>query len=126
MSNDANLDKLLKEAIGEHLVKDPGQDFTTQMIKVLAGKPVPVEPLISGKAIVLMLALLIGATLILAVGTSSTNEPPSAYISQIDLSALFNNIDFHFALESNVVLIVVCTCCLILLQLTLLKKIIMR
>jgi hypothetical protein len=125
MSNDANLDKLLKEAIGEHLVKDPGQDFTAQMVKVLAGKPVPVEPLISGKAIVLMLALLIGATLILAVGPSSTTMLPSAYIPKINLPTLFNNIDFHFALESNVVLIVVCTCFLILFQLTLLKKIIL-
>lgn len=125
MSTDTNLDKLLKQAIGEHLVKDPGQDFSAQMVKVLAGKPVPVEPLISGKAIALMLALLIGATLILAVGTSSTNELPSAYIPKIDIAALFNNIDFHFALESNVVLIVVCTCFLILLQLMLLKKLIL-
>jgi hypothetical protein len=125
MSTDANLDKLLKQAIGEHLVKDPGQDFTAQMVKILAAKPVKVEPLISRKAIALMLALLIGATLILALGTSSTNELPSAYIPKINIAALFNNIDFHFALESNVVLIVVCTCFLILFQLTLLKKIIL-
>lgn len=126
MSTDANLDKLLQETIRENLIKDPGQDFTAQMIKVLAGKPVPVEPLISGKAIVLMLALLIGATLILALGPSSTTVLPSDYMPKINIPTLLNNIDFHFALESNVVLIVVCTCFLILFQLTLLKKIILK
>ncbi|MEY3577289.1 MAG: hypothetical protein RL394_872, partial [Bacteroidota bacterium] len=89
MSTDANLNKLLKEAIREHLVIDPGQDFTAQMVKVLAGKPEPAEPLISGKAIALMLALLIGATLILALGPSSTTMLPSAYIPKINILTLF-------------------------------------
>jgi hypothetical protein len=126
MSTDVNLDKLLKEAIGEHLIKDPGQDFSAQMVKVLAGKPVTVEPLISGKTIALMLALLVGSTLILALGPSGTTALTSAYIPKINMSTLFNNIDFHFALDSNVVLIVVCTCFLILFQLMLLKKLIIR
>ncbi|MEN9885152.1 MAG: hypothetical protein RLZZ420_2369 [Bacteroidota bacterium] len=126
MSTDLNLDKLLKEAIGEHLIKDPGQDFSAQMVKVLAGKPLTAEPLISGKTIVLMLALLVGATLILALGPSSTTMLPSTYIPKINIPTLFNNIDFHFSLESNVVLIVVCTCFLILFQLMVLKKLILR
>jgi hypothetical protein len=126
MSTDVNLDKLLKEAIGEHLIKEPGQDFSAQMVKVLAGKTVTVEPLISGKTIALMLALLVGATLILALGPSSTTMLPSTYIPKINIPTLFNNIDFHFSLESNVVLIVVCTCFLILFQLMLLKKLILR
>ncbi len=126
MSTDVNLDKLLKVAIGEHLIKDPGQDFSALMVKVLAGKPVTVEPLISGKTIALILALLVGATLLLAFGPSTTTMFPSAYIPKINLPTLFNNIDFHFSLESNVVLIVVCTCFLILFQLTLLKKILLK
>jgi len=126
MSTDVNFDKLLKETIGEHLIKDPGQGFSDQMVKFLANKPVAVEPLISGKTITLILAMLVGATLILALGPSSTTLLPSAYIPKINIPTLFNNIDFHFALDSNVVLIVVCTCFLILFQLMLLKKLIIR
>ena len=51
MISDTNLDKLIKETIGENLVKDPGKEFTFQTVKAIGNFHAATKPLISGKQI---------------------------------------------------------------------------
>ena len=126
MTTDTNFDKLIKETIGENLVKDPGKEFTFQTVKAIGNIHAATKPLISGKVIGIFLSLLTAATIILALNPSTETTLPIDFFSYLSLSSLFNNINFQINLDSTILMILVTSCILILFQLTLLKKVILR
>lgn len=126
MTADTNLDKLIKETIGENLVKDPGKEFTFQTVKAIGNIHAASKPLISGKVIGIFLSLLTAATIILALNSSTETTLPIDFFRYLSLSSLFNNINFQINLDSTILMILVTSCILILFQLTLLKKVILR
>ena len=126
MTADTNLDKLIKESIGENLVKDPGKEFTFQTVKAIGNIHAATKPLISGKVIGIFLSLLTAATVILALNPSTETTLPIDFFKYLSLSSLFKNINFQINLDSTILMILVTSCILILFQLTLLKKFILR
>ncbi len=126
MTADTNLDKLIKESIGENLVKDPGKEFTFQTVKAIGNIHAATKPLISGKVIGIFLSLLTAATVILALNPSTETTLPIDFFKYLSLSSLFKNINFQINLDSTILMILVTSCILILFQLTLLKKVILR
>jgi hypothetical protein len=126
MIPDTTLDKLLKDTIAENLVKDPGKEFTAFTVKAIGNMHTASKPLLSGKVIALIFSLLTAVTIILALNPSSSTNLPTNFLSYISLSSLFNNINFQIKLDSNVLMILVSSCILLLLQLTMLKKIILK
>ncbi|MEN9951056.1 MAG: hypothetical protein RLY85_1808 [Bacteroidota bacterium] len=126
MIPDTTLDMLLKDTIAENLVKDPGKEFTASTIKAIGNMQSASKPLLSGKVITLIFSLLTAGTIILALNPSSSTNLPTGLFRYISLSSLFNNINFQIKLDSNVLMILVSSCILLLLQLTMLKKIILK
>ena len=126
MISDTTLDKILKETIGENLVKDPGKAFTFQTIKAIGNIHAATKPLISGKVIGIFISLITAATIILALNSPTETTLPIDFFRYLSLSSLFNNINFQINLDSTILMILVTSCILILFQLTLLKKFILR
>ncbi len=126
MTADTNFDKLIKETIGENLVKDPGKEFTFQTVKAIGNIHAATKPLISGKVIGIFLSLLTAATIILALNPSTETTLPIDFFRYLSLSSLLNNINFQINLDSTILMILVTSCILIIFQLTLLKKYILR
>jgi predicted GTPase len=126
MITDSKLDKLLKETIGENMVKAPAKEFTVQTVNAINKSLQFTKPLISGKAFAIYGMILVMATIILALTKNSATSP---YLNSITNKLVKNLPDFttfQFTMNNQVSQITLYACILILFQLTLLKKYILR
>ena len=126
MITDTQLDKLLKETIGENMVVMPADEFKVQTVKAINKSLEPTKPLISGRVFSIYGTILVMATLILALTKNSATNP---YVNLFTnkLTAKLPDLGvFQFTLNSQVSQITLCACILTLFQLTLLKKYILR
>lgn len=126
MITDSQLDKLLKETIGENMVVMPADEFKVQTVKAINKRLEPTKPLISGRAFAIYGTILVMATLILAITkNSATNSYLNSFTNKLTAKLPDFGV-FQFTLNSQLSQITLCACILILFQLTLLKKYILR
>lgn len=126
MITDVKLDKLLKETIGENMVVSPSDEFTAQTIKAIGNKLQATKPLISGKTFAIYGIFLLIATFMLGLSRETVINPTVNSFKNIFIDILPELKSFQFALNSQVSQITLCACILILFQLTLLKKYILK
>lgn len=108
------------------MVVSPSDEFTGQTIKAIGNSLRGPKPLISGKTFAIYGIFLLIATIILALSKEKATNPivDSFKNTFIDILPNFRNI--QFSLNTQVSQITICACILILFQLTLLKKYILR
>lgn len=126
MITDVKLDKLLKETIGENMVVSPSDEFTAQTIKAIGNKLQATKPLISGKTFVIYGIFLLMATFMLGLSRETVINPTVNSFKNIFIDILPELKSVQFTLNSQVSQITLCACILILFQLTLLKKYILK
>ncbi len=126
MITDSKLDKLLKETIGENMVVSPSDEFTSQTIKAIGNSLRAPKPLISGKTFAIYGTFLLIATIILALSKEKATNPIVDSFKNTFIEILPNFRNIQFSLNTQVSQITLCACILILFQLTLLKKYILR
>ena len=126
MITDTQLDKLLKETIGENMVVMPADEFKVQTVKAINKSLEPTKPLISGRVFSIYGTILVMATLILAITKNSATNPYLNLFTNKLTAKLPDLGVFQFTLNSQVSQITLCACILTLFQLTLLKKYILR
>ena len=126
MITDSKLDKLLKETIGENMVVSPSDEVTGQTIKAIGNRLRAPKPLISGKTFAIYGTFLLIATIILALSKEKATNPIVDSFKNTFIKILPNFRNIQFSLNTQVSQITLCACILILFQLTLLKKYILR
>ncbi len=126
MITDTQLDKLLKETIGENMLVTPTDEFKVQTVKAINKSLEPTKPLISGRVFSIYGTILVMATLILAITKNSATNPYLNSFTNKLTGKLSDFGVFQFTLNSQLSQITLCACILILFQLHLLKKYILR